>query len=311
MENKNFSITFSVDQKPAEVFNAVKNVRAWWSEDLVGSSENVNDEFTYNHGDIHYSKHKLTEVILNHKIVWLTLDSKLTFVAKQNEWNGTEMIFQISAENGKTKLEITHFGLTPALQCYEGCNKGWTHYLQNSLLPLIEKGIGKPDKISLDNRTIAFQQNENTNQIIVTHAYSQSLETLWDAFTKTKTLEKWWAPVPFKAMVVENNFENNGKLFHYMLSPEGEKHYCIAEFSNIIPYNSYHVFDAFANENAVINTDLPRMKWQNSFTFQNGITTVTNTIQFETKEEIKQTIEMGFEQGYRMGLNQLYNLLNK
>ncbi|MBK8243592.1 MAG: SRPBCC domain-containing protein [Saprospiraceae bacterium] len=145
MQNQNFNITFLLDQTPIEVFNAINNVRGWWSEELEGDSEKLNDEFIYRHGDFHYSKHKLTEVIPNEKIVWLTLESKLSFVEKQNEWNGTKMIFEISKQGDKTKLDITHSGLVPGLQCYDGCSKGWTHYLKNSLLPLITIGQGKPD----------------------------------------------------------------------------------------------------------------------------------------------------------------------
>jgi hypothetical protein len=63
-----------------------------------------------------------------------------------DEWNGTKMIFEISKQDNKTKLEITHFGLVPEFECFDACSKGWTHYLQNSLLPLIISGIGKPDK---------------------------------------------------------------------------------------------------------------------------------------------------------------------
>jgi hypothetical protein len=146
MENKNFNICFWVEQTPNEVFNAVNNVRGWWSEELEGNSENLNDEFSYRHGDIHFSKHKLIEVIFNEKVVWLTLDSKLTFVEKQDEWNDTKMIFEISKQDNKTKLDITHFGLVPEFQCFEGCSKGWTYYLLNSLLPLITIGQGKPDQ---------------------------------------------------------------------------------------------------------------------------------------------------------------------
>ena len=145
MQSNNFNITFLVNHSPTEVFKAVQNVRGWWSEDLEGSSVKLNDEFVYRHGSFHYSKHRLTEVIPNQKVVWLTIDSKLTFVEKQDEWNGTEMIFEISEEGDKTKLEITHLGLVPDFQCYEGCSKGWTHYLKNSLLPLITTGKGIPD----------------------------------------------------------------------------------------------------------------------------------------------------------------------
>ena len=146
MQNKSFNITFLVDQIPGEVFNAINNVRGWWSEELEGSSEKLNDEFIYRHGDIHYSKHKLIELIPDKKIVWLTLDSKLTFVEKQDEWNGTKMVFEISKQDDRTKLDITHLGLVPDFQCYDGCSKGWTYYLKNSLLLLITTGKGKPDQ---------------------------------------------------------------------------------------------------------------------------------------------------------------------
>jgi hypothetical protein len=146
MENKNFNISFLIDQMPEEVFKAINHVRGWWSEELEGYSENLNDEFIYKHGDIHYSKHKLIEVIPDEKIVWLTLDSKITFVEIQNEWNGTKMIFEISRQGNKTKLDITHLGLVPEFQCFDGCSKGWTYYLQNSLLPLITTGLGNPDQ---------------------------------------------------------------------------------------------------------------------------------------------------------------------
>ncbi len=147
MQNNNFNISFLVDQTASEVFNAINNVRGWWSETLEGSSEKLHDEFSYRHGDFHYSKHKLIEIVPNEKVVWLTLDSKLTFVKDQNEWNGTKMIFEISKQDEKTKLVITHLGLVPEFECFDACSKGWTYYLQNSLLPLITVGKGNPDRI--------------------------------------------------------------------------------------------------------------------------------------------------------------------
>ena len=34
METKGYSTSFTVDQSPEEVFNAINNVRGWWSEGL-------------------------------------------------------------------------------------------------------------------------------------------------------------------------------------------------------------------------------------------------------------------------------------
>ncbi|GAO41903.1 SRPBCC family protein [Flavihumibacter petaseus] len=145
MKGKDFSRTYLVDQSPETVFNAVTNVRGWWSEMLKGNSAKEGDEFEYRHKDLHYTRHLLTEVIPDRKVEWLTTDSLLTFVEHQTEWTGTTISFDISREGDKTKLVFTHHGLTPSFECYNACNQGWSYYLDESLLPLITSGKGKPD----------------------------------------------------------------------------------------------------------------------------------------------------------------------
>ena len=146
MAASDYSITFLVDQPPKETFDAVNNVRGWWSETVEGGTHNLNDEFVYEHKPYHRSKQKLVEVIPNEKVVWLVTESDLSFTKDKTEWAGTKVSFEISQENGKTKLNITHHGLVPEIECFNDCSKGWNYYLQQSLLPLITTGAGKPDK---------------------------------------------------------------------------------------------------------------------------------------------------------------------
>ncbi|HTF80970.1 MAG TPA: SRPBCC domain-containing protein, partial [Cytophagales bacterium] len=135
-------LTLWTEQTPEKVFQAINNVRAWWSgyysEEFEGNTEKLNDEFTFRAGEgVHYSKQKIVEVIPNKKIVWLITDSQLSFIEKKDEWMGTKVIFEIVEKDGKTQLVFTHEGLTPAVECYESCVPAWSQYLESKLLPLI------------------------------------------------------------------------------------------------------------------------------------------------------------------------------
>lgn len=145
MNNQDFTLSFALNQTPHEVFNAVNNVTAWWTENLTGNSQKQGDEFSVYFGDIHYSKQKLTTVEPDAKVIWLITDSRLTFVNTQDEWTGTECIFEISKQGDQTNLRFTHHGLVPGFECFNGCSTGWTYYI-NSLVSLITTGKGQPDK---------------------------------------------------------------------------------------------------------------------------------------------------------------------
>ena len=138
-----FTTTFFVNQTPAEVFHAVNNVRGWWQGEIEGSTDRLDDEFTYRMDGIHFSKQRLTEVVPDRKVEWLVTDSKLNFLENEDEWTGTEISFDISEINNKTQLRFTHRGLIPGMECYGSCSNGWSKLIQESLLSLVATGKGK------------------------------------------------------------------------------------------------------------------------------------------------------------------------
>jgi len=145
MANKDFTATISVNNTPKEAFNAINNVRGWWSEEIKGGTEKLNDEFLYHYKDVHISKMKLTEVIPDKKVVWHVLDNYFSFINDQSEWKGTNIIFEISEQDGKTRVQFTHQGLVPAYECYDICHDAWSNYIKTSLKNLITKGKGEPN----------------------------------------------------------------------------------------------------------------------------------------------------------------------
>ena len=138
---KDFTITHLVNQSPKEIFNTILDVRGWWSglhaEEITGTTDKLNSEFTFlAGGGAHYSKQKLIEAIPGEKIVWLVTDSKLTFLDNEEEWIGTKICFDISAQGDKTQVRFTHLGLVPSIECYNECSRAWSQYLKKFLSPL-------------------------------------------------------------------------------------------------------------------------------------------------------------------------------
>lgn len=146
MNNQNFTVSFLVDQTPQEAFQAINNVYGWWTENVLGSSEKLNDEFEVYFEDVHYSKQKLIEVVPGKRVVWRVTDSKLNFIKDKTEWTNTEISFDISKKGDKTEIRFTHIGLVPEVECYGACTSAWSGYITDSLRKLITTGKGKPTK---------------------------------------------------------------------------------------------------------------------------------------------------------------------
>lgn len=145
MEDKSFTASVLVDQSAAEAFNAIKNFRAWWSEEIDGSTDVLNQEFFYHYKDIHLCKLKLIEVVPDKKLVYLVLDNEFNFVEDKTEWVNTKLVFDLTSENARTRVNFTHNGLVPEYECYKVCNDAWTGYITKSLYELITTGKGEPN----------------------------------------------------------------------------------------------------------------------------------------------------------------------
>ncbi|MEJ7830867.1 MAG: SRPBCC domain-containing protein [Segetibacter sp.] len=145
MTTSDFTTTISVDEPPKEAFNAINNVRGWWSEEIEGSTDKLNDEFKYHYEDVHRCHMKLIEVIPDKKVVWLVMDNYFKFTKDKSEWKGTKISFEISETDNKTQIRFTHLGLVPEYECYTICRDAWTNYVHNSLHSLITTGRGQPN----------------------------------------------------------------------------------------------------------------------------------------------------------------------
>jgi hypothetical protein len=143
MGNQNFSTAIVVEQSPSEVFKAINNPRAWWSEEIEGPTEHLNAGWSYQFGDNHRSKMKVIEMIPGKKVVWLVEENYFKNAKDQTEWVGNKITFEISKQGDKTQLVFTQIGLVPDYDCYKSCEWAWTGFVQKSLQSLITTGKGQ------------------------------------------------------------------------------------------------------------------------------------------------------------------------
>jgi hypothetical protein len=136
-----YTLTFSVDQTPEEVFAAINNVRGWWTGEIEGNTGLPGDEFTYRYADIHRSTQKISESIPGKKVAWHVVDASLNFTRDKTEWIGTDITFDIVQKGDKTEVRFTHAGLVPELECFDSCSNAWAFYINGSLQNLITKGV--------------------------------------------------------------------------------------------------------------------------------------------------------------------------
>lgn len=143
MDNRNFSTTITVSQSPEEVFSAINNPRAWWSDGIEGITDQLNAEWNYHFGDNHRSRMRVVEIVPERRVVWLVEENYFKNAKGQTEWVGNKITFDISEKEDKTELVFTQYGLTPANDCYKACDWAWTGFVQKSLRSLITTGKGE------------------------------------------------------------------------------------------------------------------------------------------------------------------------
>lgn len=143
--DQNFTATFLVERTPQEAFEAITDVRGWWSEEVEGVTDQVGGEFDYRYQDVHRCTVRVTDLVPGRKVAWHVVDNQFNFIEDQAEWKDTQVVFEISEKDGGAEVRFTHVGLVPRYECYDVCSNAWGGYIGGSLRNLINTGKGQPN----------------------------------------------------------------------------------------------------------------------------------------------------------------------
>ena len=144
MKNMNFKRSITINASAEEAMKKISQVNLWWAKKVKGKTEKLNDKFTVDFGET-YVDFEIIELVPNQKIVWKVSDCNLHWIKAKKEWNGTEVVFEISKKGNATQIDFTHIGLMPGVECYNDCEVGWNGHLTNSLVKFINEGKGMPE----------------------------------------------------------------------------------------------------------------------------------------------------------------------
>ena len=158
-----------------------------------------------------------------------------------------------------------------------------------------------------NNLLFDFTVSKAKKTIYIKREFDASLDLVWDAFTLPELLDQWVAPAPYTARTKYMNFEEGGKRFYAMVSPEGKESWVLQKYSSISPKTNFKMFNAFADEDG--NPESTGSEWDYNFSELNGITKVNITIYNESLARLERMIEMGFKEGFNATLTNLEKVL--
>ncbi|WP_379085510.1 SRPBCC domain-containing protein [Pedobacter sp. UC225_65] len=159
----------------------------------------------------------------------------------------------------------------------------------------------------MNNLLFDFTVDKEKKTVFVNKEFDADLSLVWDAFTKQEILDQWWAPKPWSSKTKVMDFEPGGRRFYAMVSPEGDEHWSLQQYTSVTPKTNFKYLNSFADKDE--NPELPGSDWDLSFSEENGITKVSITIKNDSLERMEKMIEMGFQGGFTMTLNYLDELL--
>jgi uncharacterized protein YndB with AHSA1/START domain len=136
----------------AEVYRAVTSMEGlahWWTEEVLGDDRlggKIDFRFRSENGDLIGSMvMEVQELDAHRKVRWHCVDGP-------PEWVGTEITFQLSAQDDQTILLFGHRNWREAVEFTSHCSMKWATFLL-SLREYVETGKGKPSPrdLKIDN----------------------------------------------------------------------------------------------------------------------------------------------------------------
>ena len=154
-----------------------------------------------------------------------------------------------------------------------------------------------------------FLVDKTNKTITINREFDAEVDLVWDAFTDSDLLDKWWAPKPWKAQTKKMDFREGGKWVYAMVGPMGDKNWSTTNYIVIKPEKKFIGLDAFTDEEGTVNKHMPQSKREIKFTDKGQHTLVEIKTIYDDVTGLDLIINMGFREGITAALENLDELL--
>ena len=108
MKKDDFKISITVEAGAQRVFEAINNVRGWWSQNIEGPTAALHDEFIYHYQDVHRCRIQIETMETDRKVVWRVLENYFKFTQD-------ELIVPLSSILWKMRVQLHYISLIVGL----------------------------------------------------------------------------------------------------------------------------------------------------------------------------------------------------
>jgi len=154
-----------------------------------------------------------------------------------------------------------------------------------------------------------FLVDKAKSTITTRREFAARRQMVWDCYTKSELLDRWFAPKPLTTKTSSMDFREGGHWLYAMVEPGGQEYWGRMDYETIRPIDGYTSLDGFCDNTGALNPALPRSRWNVSFTDTGTRTMVETVVSYSSPEAIQQVIDMGLEQGLASTLERLDELL--
>jgi uncharacterized protein YndB with AHSA1/START domain len=154
-----------------------------------------------------------------------------------------------------------------------------------------------------------FLVDKEKNTMTIKREFAAKRQLVWDCYTKSALLDRWFAPRPLTTKTKFMDFSEGGRWHYAMVEPNGQEYWGRMDYQTIQPIDHYTALDGFCDDTGTLNPDLPRSKWDVTFSDMAAHTLVTTVVFYSSAEALQQVIDMGMKDGLTSTLERLDEFL--